>query len=85
MPGEDRGFSLLLQCPSGSETTGKKAQCCPGVGEANTSLASGAQLNRNRDNEEGLKAFLKSTPWGNLNVSVVHPLHSAFTEVCTES
>lgn len=49
-------------------------------------LASGAQLSCSRDNEEGFKAFLKFSPWGNLNVSVVHLcLHIQTSATCTKS
>lgn len=50
----------------------KEGEVLPWGGGGKCKLASGTQLNHSRDNGEGFKAFLKTSPWGNLNVSAVN-------------
>lgn len=76
-PGARGGHRLspLLHCcnfPVGLKPLGKEGAVLPWSGGRRCKLASGAQLSCSTDNGQSFKAFLKSSPWGNLNVSVVH-------------
>lgn len=68
-------LSPLLHCcnfPVGLKPLGKEGAVLPWSGGRRCKLASGAQLSCSTYNGQSFKAFLKSSPWGSLNVSVVH-------------